>query len=214
MKVFKQGKIKNLSFTNLLMSLQKRQLTRNVDFNYYTPDPKKDEIEDVKSWLNNTKPQFLCIFFTNTWNPICKQYNPDYTKFTTRTASFAHLMVDTDKFPKLKWFFDCKHDPAFKFYYYGANVENLGGCNFDRAVSSAQRIQEYVSSDNNNLDVNFSKVEYEQPYYQFENELDDYGMKLMNDPGQVFQVPGFSGQMTIFRYIPLENYLVHKRLKK
>jgi len=50
----------------------------------------------------------LCIFFTNSWNPVCKKAQPQYAKFTAKNSFFKHLLVDTDKFPMLRWYFDAK----------------------------------------------------------------------------------------------------------
>lgn len=79
-----------------------------------------------------TKPQLLCIYFTNAWNPVCKRSQPNYSKFACKNTAFKHLLVDTDKFPKLRWYFDAKFEPYLKAYYFGAEILKFGGANFDK----------------------------------------------------------------------------------
>jgi hypothetical protein len=62
----------------------------------------------MKHWLNHTNPEWLLDYFTNEWNPICKKGEEGYNKFVSSCPKVIHLKVDSDKFPKLRWFFDAK----------------------------------------------------------------------------------------------------------
>jgi hypothetical protein len=63
---------------------------------------------EVKNWLATFNPSLLCIYFTNDWNPIAKQAELNYHNFVARNGRYIHFKINSDKYPKLRWFFDAK----------------------------------------------------------------------------------------------------------
>ncbi len=182
---------------------------RNKNYSELTTD---NELEEVKDWLNTEKPKFLCIFFTNNWNPIAKEANKHYEAFTAQPTPFINLRVDTDKHPRVKWFFDNRCEPGFQFFYFGTKVSQFGGSNFDRAKKEMVRIQEHIYSENE--DRNRASVEYEMPYYKYEHELYMHGNEITTDPYQTFKPMAFNPYMFGLRVMPFEENYIARRLKK
>jgi len=180
----------------------------------YSEPTTNNELEEVKNWLNTEKPKFLCIFFTNNWNPIAKEANKHYESFTSQPTAFKNLRVDTDKHPRLKWFFDNRCEPGFQFFYYGTKVSEFGGSNFDRAKAEMLRVQDYIYSENPDFDRNRENVEYEMPYYKYEYEMFRYGNEITSDPYQTFKPLYFNPFVLNLRFMPFEENYIAKRLKK
>jgi len=204
----------NIRNKNSIYSFLSKQITNNRSLNYFEPTDREEEIEDVKKWLNYSKPRFLSIYFTNEWNPICQQYNHLYTKnFTSKSNSFTNLKVDVDIYPRLKWYFDSKHEPGFHFYFYGCLISKIGGCNFEKALAETRRIQEYIDSNTELLNYNASNITYEQPYFNFEDRLTTTGAHRSSDPYQQNSTAMWLNQAT-FKTFAFEDGLVHQRHKK
>lgn len=188
-------------------------ITTNFHNNFIEPSNKQEEIEDVKYWLNTNKPKYLCIFFTNNWNPVCKEGNKEYNKFAKSTGVFKNLRIDTEQYPRLKWYFDSKHEPGFHFYYFGSFITSLGGCNFEKASKEIKRIVNYVENDPDQNQYNINNITYEQPYFKFENEISRFGVEEGMDPYQFYKPMFFSG-FTTLKEMPYEEKWSHTRLKK
>lgn len=187
-------------------------ISTNFHKNYKEPTS-NNEIEEVKDWLNLAKPKFMCVFFTNNWNPIAIEANKNYQNFTAQPTPFTNLLVDTDKYPKLKWFFDSKCEPGFHFYLYGSLVFKFGGSNFERANKEMKRIQESIDNSNDLQGVNSSTTSYEMPYFKYEKDLEVYGNIKGTDPYQTFEPFPFVPHGLI-RYLPFEERFIADRLKK
>lgn len=213
----KNSKILNYLNTNkhktyLYYTLNK-SIKTNYSHNYIEPNT-NEELEEIKDYLKLKKPKYLCIYFTNNWNPVAIKNNNLYNKFSTSQSSFTNLKIDTDKYPRLKWFFDNKCDPGFHFYYWGAKISSFGGANFNRALKEMNRIKDFTEKtpfDDQNL--YYDKVEYEMPYYKYEEELSFKGNRNNIDPSQNFGDNNFNPLKFNLRYIPLEDNFVAKRIK-
>lgn len=204
------NRIRLMKNNNILKYIKRNIITyRNKN---YIEAESNNELEEVKDWLNTTKPKLLCIYFTNNWNPIAIKSNKDYEKFTSQPTSFQNLRVDTDKHPRLKWFFDSKCEPGFQFFYFGNKISGFGGSNFERATKEQKRIQEFV--DNQASDRNINNTEYEMPYYEYERTIPLYGNVLTTDPAQTFDFVPFNPFLFSLRTIPFEENWIANRLKK
>ena len=198
-----------------LFKILKRNISINFHNNYIEPTNKEEEIEDVKSYLNKENPKYLCVYFTNSWNPIAKMSNPLYSNFTSKTGSFKNLRIFTDEFPRLKWYFDSKSEPGFHFYYHGSLISKIGGCNYDKALAETKRIQNTIDSDfklGNNNSSNI--IGYEQPYYNFEANLESNGVQNSLDPGQTMDPRVIFLLLSTWKKAPFEENFVHKRYRK
>lgn len=208
---FGMNLIKKKEFMNII----RKNITVNYNNNYLEPSDKEEEIEDVKNYLNKENPKYLCIYFTNNWNPIAKMSNPLYSNFTSKTGSFRNLRIFTDDFPRLKWYFDSKSEPGFHFYYHGSLISKIGGSNYEKALTEIKRIQNSIDSDfvlgNNNAS---NILGYAQPYYDFESKLATKGVENSLDPGQTMD------SRLVFllgmekKKAPYEENFVHKRYRK
>jgi hypothetical protein len=190
-----------------------KNISINFHNNYIEPTNKEEEIEDVKYWLNVNKPKYLCIHFTNNWNPVCIEGNKKYNSFAKNTGVFKNLKIDTEQFPRLKWYFDSKCEPGFHFYYFGALLSKLGGCNYDKAITEMKRIVKFVENDSDQNSYNTNNINYEQPYYKFEDNMDRNGVEEGLDPYQFYKPIFFSGLVTM-KNMPFEEKWAHSRLKK
>lgn len=122
-----------------------------------------------------------------------------------------HLKINTDKYPKLKWFFNARTDPSAHILYHGALIKSLGGINFERLNRNVNRIHDYV----NNVyspKGEFNK-EYEMPYYKWEADLDNHGHDPEYEQTGSFFYGGWRGQYTM-RRVPDDDHLSHERMKK
>lgn len=203
---------KNQDYSKIYFLL-KQNISNNFHNNYFEPSNKEEEIEDVKYWLNKEKPKYLCIFFTNDWNPICKEANKNYVNFARKTGGFRNLRIDTEKFPRLKWYFDCKNAPGFHFYYYGAQISKLGGSNYDRALEETKRIQSNIDESFELMEFKPNNVTYEQPYFLFEQDYWNHGLQRGIDPYQLYKTSPMA-QAGIFKWFCFEDRYVHRRLKR
>jgi hypothetical protein len=203
---------KRLSIS-LFKNIQKRQIITHFNKNYHEPST-NEELEEVKEWLNRTKPKFLCIFFTNDWNPVAKSANLNYEKFTSHPTPFKNLRVNTDTHPRLKWFFDNRCEPGCQLFYYGTKVTQIGGSNFEKVKKEMKRIQETIDSSGEYYERNLRTVEYEMPYYDYESKLSVYGNIINSDPYQTFDHMPFNPLLLNLKDLPFEEQWVAKRLKK
>lgn len=195
-----------------LQFISKMGIRTNFHKNY-NEATSNNELEEVKHWLNSTKPKYLCIFFTNNWNPVAIEANKSYQNFTAQPTPFTNLLVDTDKHPKLKWFFDSKCEPGFHFYFYGAEVLKFGGSNFDRATKEMKRIHETIDNSSQFQEINSLTTGYEMPYYAYEKKLTFYGNVKGTDPYQTFEPIPFAPQCFL-KHLPFEEKWIADRLKK
>ena len=208
------SRIRNKLLTKKIYSRQIKYVSVNYQLNYFTPSNQSEEIEDVRNYLETQKPKYLCIYFTNSWNPVSLEAESKYTSFTQKTGSFRNLKIDVDMFPRLKWYFDSKFEPGFHFYYFGNLLSKFGGSNFDKAIKETERIKQYID---NNLDIgqyNQHNITYEAPYYEFEqNEIPKSGHIKGPDTYQSFNDANWLGLVS-YKLDPLEERWYHARLKK
>ena len=101
-------------------------------------------------------------------------------------------------------------EPCAKAYYFGKNILNVNGCNYEQIGNELKRSKNYI--DESNLDRDRLNNHYEQPYYEWESNLEFNGKVIGPDEGQYFNTAGFRTTLTI-SFIPLEDYLVHRRGK-
>lgn len=200
-------------FKQSLYNKISKNISINFHNNYIEPTNKEEEIEDVKYWLNTNKPKYLCIHFTNSWNPVCIEGNKKYNSFAKNTGVFKNLRIDTEQFPRLKWYFDSKHEPGFHFYYFGALISKLGGCNFDKALAEMKKITKHIENDSEQSSYTINNVTYEQPYFKFEDDLELNGSEEGMDPYQFYK-PMFFSAFTTLKNMPFEDRWLHARLKK
>lgn len=181
--------------------------------NYFEVET-NNELEEMKEWLNRVKPKYLCIYFTNNWNPVAKRANEDYNKFTTKTELFVNFRVDTDKNPKLKWFFDNKVDPGVHLYYYGHLLSSFGGINFDRVLKEIKRSQDTIE-DSAFKEIGYHNTEYEMPYYDYERRMDlGYGNGVGQTKGQLTIDHPFNPYTLNIKEFAFEERWIVNRLKK
>lgn len=204
--------LKSQNFNNLYFTSQKH-ISINRNKNYFEPSNEEEQIEDVKQYLNKTKPKFLCTYFTNEWNPVCKESNLEYTNFTVKTGAFHNLVINVDKFPKLKWYYDSKFEPGFHLYYYGTLVKKIGGANYERVLSEIKRVQDFITNENIDQKVNQHNSVYEQPYFHFEQNINTEGRRHSLDSYQRFTnfAPNY---FVIGRTYPFEENWINQRLKQ
>ena len=70
-----------------------------------------ESVNDLIKYLDTKRPEFTCIYFHASWNPICSEIHADYDKFTSNNSSFTHIKVDCDAQPKVKFYFDARVEP-------------------------------------------------------------------------------------------------------
>lgn len=157
-------------------------------------------------------PEFLCIYFTNSWNPVSLRGEKSYSDFVIKTPEYAHLKINVDKYPKLKWFFDSKMEPGVHLYYFGVNLKNIGGINWDRTKLHMQRAISQVRKESDLLKPN--SVEFSQPYYSWEAQLAEYGVKAPDEATQTYIATGFRGITTYTTGIFTDEKFAHVRMKK
>jgi hypothetical protein len=179
--------------------------------NYVEPET-EDEIEEVKRWLKLSKHKYLSVYFTNNWNPVAKRASNEYPKFTKKTSQFINLRIDTDKYPRLKWFFDGRCDPGLQFYLYGTRISQLGGTNFEKALLEMKRIQEYSEKEFSVL--NREEIDYEMPYYDYERDLPNSGNPESIDGAQCYGNNPWMIQLLNLKQAPFEENFIARRLKK
>ena len=88
-------------------------------------------VNDLVTYLDNRRPEYICLYFHAAWNPTCADIERDYDAFTARNSHFTHIKVDCDATPKLKFFFDARVEPQFLMLLNGAEIKRQIGFNFD-----------------------------------------------------------------------------------
>jgi hypothetical protein len=76
------------------------------------------------------------------------------------------------------------------------------------------RIQETIDSSGENYGRNLRTVEYEMPYFDYENNLSVFGNIINSDPYQTFDHMPFNPLLMNLKDLPFEEQWVAKRLKK
>ena len=57
---------------------------------------------DLVKFLDKKRPIFTLLYFTASWNPVCKVIEKDYENLTCQFQQFTHVRVDCDKTPLVK----------------------------------------------------------------------------------------------------------------
>ena len=223
LKVFTKN---NLNFNKAFNKINQTNNMRNIYFsqtknmhfdkhnNFVVPTNEEEPLEEVKNWLNRDAPKYLSVFFTNMWNPIAIGANDKFVKeFANKSGAYQNLIVDVDKFPKLKWYFDSKCEPGFHFYYYGSLIKRKGGCNFANNLLEVHRIQESINSNSDLQKYHKGTVDYEQPYYHFESMIERDGMRPTADKYQI-SIDNFWANQSFYKHALWEDNFCHKRLKR
>lgn len=161
--------------------------------------------------MAKTNPKLLCVYFTNDWNPIAKKGEEGYNDFVKNNGNIIHLKINSDKYPKLRWYFDAKMEPYMSLHYHGLQVVKMGGCNFEKFTKQIKRTHDYLHMQH--TAPAGSENEYEQPYYNWEAYLDIKGVEQEAESTGSFISTGFKGFATISR-VPDEHYIMHARMKK
>ena len=122
------------------------------------------------------------------------------------------MKIDVDKHPKLKWYFDSKFEPGCHLYYYGISLKNIGGINFNRTDRIMKTVMSQVRGQK--IDMSTNELHWNQPYYQYEADLEDYGTKKPDDAIQSYMATGFRGLQTYTTGLHSEDQTAHVRIKK
>ena len=73
--------------------------------------PEGTGINDMIAHLDKVRPTFTLLYFSASWNPMCRKIEQDYENLTKDYAQYHHIKVDCDEFPKIKRFFDARVEP-------------------------------------------------------------------------------------------------------
>ena len=95
--------------------------------NCVVPTSGKDCIE----FLDKKRPEFTCVYFHASWNPMCEEIEKDYHNFAGKNAGWTHLKVDCDATPQVKFYFDARVEPQFLLLLNGTEVKRQVGYNFN-----------------------------------------------------------------------------------
>ena len=106
--------------------------------NYVVPDG--EGCYDVIKHLDTLRPTYTLLYFTASWNPICKQIERDYENLTAEYAQFHHIRVDCDVSPKVKRYFDARVEPQFLVLINGGEITRVTGYNFDKLVMTLEKV--------------------------------------------------------------------------
>ena len=100
--------------SRILFNTAKKNIYYNPKVGYYVniliiqAPSEEDYVKEIKEWLTVTNHQLLCVYFCNDWNPVSLKAEEGYKDFVKKNSKVAHLKINSDKFPKLRWFFDAK----------------------------------------------------------------------------------------------------------
>ena len=64
------------------------------------------------------------------------------------------------------------------------------------------------------LELKINQLNWSQPYYQWESDLDDYGTKRPDEATQSYMATGFRGLQTFTHGLYSEDLTAHVRVKK
>jgi hypothetical protein len=167
---------------------------------------------DLKTALPKLNPEFLCIYFTNNWNPVSLRGEKTYGDFVLKSREFIHLKINVDKYPKLKWYFDSKFEPGCHLYYYGVNLKNIGGINFERNTVMMSKIVNQLRNSSSLFKAH--ELQYSQPYYEWEANIPEYGVKAPDEKTQTYVSSGFRGLTTFTSGLFTDDKYAHVRTNK
>ena len=121
---------------------------RSVSFNqsklYYEPETTQtsDTIGDMVKHLDSKRPTFTLLYFTAAWNPMYAKIENDYDALVKEHSGYHHIRVDTDKAPKLKFYFDARVEPQFLFLINGGEAHRMVGYNFEKVGDMCNKLTE------------------------------------------------------------------------
>ena len=98
-----------------------------------------DDMEDVIDFMDREKPTITCVYFHASWNPICKEIEKDYLNAVKAFPNVTHLMVDCDKAPRIKKYFDARVEPQFLILLNGGELSRIVGFNFDKVYAQLEK---------------------------------------------------------------------------
>ncbi len=103
-------------------------------------------------------------------------------------------------------------EPGCHLYYFGVNLKNVGGINFDRTSNLMNRIIRQARNDSTIIKP--SSVEFAQPYFNWEASLGEYGLKAPDEATQSYVSTGFKGLFTFTSGLFTDERYAHVRMKK
>ena len=111
---------------------------------YFEPETTQtsDTINDMVKHLDDRRPTFTLLYFTAGWNPVCAKIEKDYEALVKANAGYHHIRIDTDKAPKLKFYFDARVEPQFLFLINGGEAHRMVGYNFEKIGDMCTKLQE------------------------------------------------------------------------
>ena len=80
--------------------------------------------------MKKTNPDFACLYFHASWNPSMKKINAEHEKICFKNPTFKHIWIDTDKHPRIKYYYDVKMEPCFSILINGGELERITGDDF------------------------------------------------------------------------------------
>ncbi len=107
--------------------LGQRSIIHMRDSNYFLPE----SLEDMADHVSKTKPEYMLTYFHADWNPICAEIEDDVRKTFEKYGNFKCYKIDTDKHPRIKFFYDARVEPCWLIQLNGAELERIVGFNFE-----------------------------------------------------------------------------------
>jgi len=102
-------------------------------------------------------------------------------------------------------------EPGCHLFYFGNTLRTIGGINWDKNKALMDRIINQVRNDSSLLKPN--SVEFSQPYYSWEANLGEHGVKAPYEATQTYIANGFRGLVT-FSQMFTDDHYAHVRVKK
>lgn len=103
-------------------------------------------------------------------------------------------------------------EPGCHLYYFGVNLRNVGGINFNKTANLMQRIIGQVRNDSTIMKPN--SVEFSQPYYTWEANLGEHGVRAPDEATQTYIATGFRGLVTFTPGLFTDDRYAHVRMRK
>jgi hypothetical protein len=77
---------------------------------------------------------------------MCAKIENKYNDFLKSSGGWVHYKVDTDKIPRLKFYYDVRCEPFFQLLLNGANINRITGYNFEHLSKQMEFVKEAHNS--------------------------------------------------------------------
>lgn len=106
-----------------------------------------ENLEQLNTHLNTTRPNHYVMYFRATWNPQCVETDQHAVKLAASNPNVEVIKVDTDTGPKIATHYSVRAEPEFVFCLYGDEVLRQIGPNYENLQKKIDMMKELAKAE-------------------------------------------------------------------